>query len=126
MDELNIIIVDDSEFSRRHIASVLSEAGANIQGEASCAQEAFEMLNNYTPDLMVIDVVMPDVSGIDLAKHINENFSAIHVIMVSSLGQESIIIESIAAGAFDFLQKPFSKQQLIDAVEKAAQVMKEK
>ena len=124
---LNIIVVDDSEFSRKTIVSILEEAGHKIAGEASNAEETFEILNTSNPDLVILDVVMPEVTGIDLANHIHDNFEDLYIIMVSSLGQEHIIIESIGAGAVDFIQKPFRKEDLLISVGKvAARVQKDR
>lgn len=117
---LNIVVVDDSEFSRKTIVAILEEAGHKIAGEAGNAEETFEILNTSTPDLIILDVVMPEVTGIDLANHIHENFEDLYIVMISSLGQEHIIIESIGAGAVDFIQKPFRKEDLLISVSKVA------
>lgn len=114
-----ILIVDDSDFSRSQIASMLQDY--NIVGEAPSAKEAITIMHERTVHIAIIDVVMPEISGIELAEHISENFDDISIIMISSLGQENIIIDSISAGASDYLQKPISEHNLIASIDKLAQ-----
>ncbi len=97
---------------------MLDEPKYNIIGEAMNANEAINILKDRKAHLAIIDVVMPDVSGIELANYINDNFQDTAVIMISSLGQESIVIDSISAGASDYIQKPFSKEDLLTSVDK--------
>jgi len=122
---LKIIIVDDSEFSRHSISSILEAAGHDILGEAANAEQTLEILSSRKADLIILDVVMPDVTGLELAKHINDNFDNIYIIMISSLAQEHIILEAISAGASDFIQKPFKQSDLIISVEKISSQVKE-
>lgn len=124
-EQYRILVVDDSDFSRSNITSMLDAPHYNIIGEASNANEAINILRDRAVPLAIIDVVMPEVSGIELSEHISDNYPATAVIMVSSLAQENIIIDAISAGAVDFLQKPFSKEDLTTAVEKAFQSMEE-
>ncbi|MAX67464.1 MAG: response regulator [Bacteriovoracaceae bacterium] len=116
--EYRILIVDDSDFTRSNISAMLDEPKYNIIGEAMNANEAINILKDRKAHLAIIDVVMPDVSGIELANYINDNFQDTAVIMISSLGQESIVIDSISAGASDYIQKPFSKEDLLTSVDK--------
>ena len=113
-----ILIVDDSDFSRNNISEMLNSPRYNIIGEAANAKEAINILKDRKAHLAIIDVVMPEVSGIELAEYISENFSNTSIVMISSLGQESIVIDSISAGANDYLQKPFKKDDLITSIEK--------
>jgi two-component system, chemotaxis family, chemotaxis protein CheY len=113
-----ILIVDDSEFARKSMAAILEDANFNVIGEVSNAVDAINMVKSIEPNLVIIDVVMPDINGLDLAKNILNSVSNIQVIMTSSLNLEKIILESIALGAVDFLIKPFKKQTLLTSVEK--------
>lgn len=122
---LKILVIDDSEFSRKSMSQILEAAGHNIVGEAANAEECMEVLKGSKPNLIIIDVVMPEINGIDLAKHLNENYDNIWLVMVSSLGQEHIILESIAAGASDFIHKPFRPDDFLAIVEKIAQRVSE-
>jgi two-component system chemotaxis response regulator CheY len=113
-----ILVVDDSDFSRNSITQMLDDPRYNVIGEASNAKEAMNILRDRKAHIAIIDVVMPEISGIELAEKITDNFKTTYVIMISSLAQENIIIDSISAGASDFVQKPFNKETLISSIEK--------
>lgn len=117
-EKYRILIVDDSDFSRSNIVKMFDSRNYNIIGEVANAQEAITILRDRKAHLAIIDIVMPEVSGIELAEYITENFDDTNIIMISSLGQENIIIDSISAGASDYLQKPFTKEDLMSSVEK--------
>lgn len=123
--QFRILIVDDSDFSRNNISQMLDSPRYNIIGEAGNAKEAINILRDRKAHLAIVDVVMPDVSGIELADYITENFPDTSIIMISSLGQESIVIDSISAGASDYIQKPFKKTDLITSVEKILATIEE-
>ena len=116
--KLKIVIVDDSDFSRSIIRKMLTEENMNIVGEANGAEAAIGIIKETNPNIVITDIVMPDISGIELTEKISQNFEDISVIVVSSLSQEHIVLEAIAAGASDFIAKPIQKQQLIDSIEK--------
>lgn len=123
MNEINpadvkILIVDDSDFSRSVINKMLSEDGFQIVGEAASAEAALPMLKEKQPDIVIADIVMPNVSGLELTEKISQTFPDISVIIVSSLSQEHIVLDAISAGASDFIAKPIQKQQLVDSVQK--------
>lgn len=118
--DLKIVIVDDSDFSRSMIRKMLTEENLNIVGEANGAEAALAVIKETNPNIVITDIVMPDISGIELTENISKNFNEISVIVVSSLSQEHIILEAIAAGASDFIAKPIQKQQLIDSIEKVS------
>lgn len=117
-EKFRILIVDDSDFSRMNMVKMLDSDRYNIIGEAANAKEAINILKDRKAHLAILDVVMPDVSGIDLAAHITENFKETAIMMVSSLAGESIIIDSISAGASDYLQKPFKREDFLASIEK--------
>jgi len=118
--KVNIAVVDDSELSRRSIVEALDNEGFNVVGEVESATEAIKMSHQANCNIWIIDVVMPEISGIELAKHLTDNSRGVSIIMISSLKMENIIIESISNGAIDFLQKPFDKEDLIRSVNKIA------
>lgn len=118
-DKLKILIVDDSEFNRKSMAEILTFEGFNVVGLASSAEEAIQTARTTKANLIFIDVVMPEISGLELTKHFQEKHSGERfLIMMSSLSIESIVIESISNGAIDFLQKPFERNDLLQAVQK--------
>lgn len=116
--DLKVVIVDDSDFSRSIIRKMLTEEGIEIVGEASSAETALTVIKEKKPNIVITDIVMPEISGIELTEKINQNFNDISVIVISSLSQEHIVLEAIGAGASDFIAKPIQKQQLIDSLEK--------
>ncbi|MFZ4713102.1 MAG: response regulator [Bacteriovoracaceae bacterium] len=116
---VKILIVDDSEFSRKIVAKILVEEGYNVVGEAANANDAIEILNsNQGINIILIDIIMPDVNGIELARKIHKSYEDSSIVMMSSLAQDHVVIEAISAGAVDFLKKPFERQTLLDSVEK--------
>lgn len=116
--ELNVVVVDDSDFYRSIICKMLVEEGVNVVGEAASAEAALVVIKDKTPDIVITDIVMPEISGIELTEKISQNYPNISVIVISSLAQEHIVLEAIGAGASDFIAKPVQKQQLIDSIEK--------
>jgi two-component system chemotaxis response regulator CheY len=113
-----ILIVDDSDFARAQISAMLIQHGFSVCGEAGNSEEALRMVKEKKPHLVLIDIVMPEVSGIELAEKITTNFQNLGVIMISSLQHEQVVIEAIAAGAADFVSKPINPIQLKESVEK--------
>ena len=126
-DTLKILIVDDSDFNRKNMVEILTHEGFNVIGQASSAEEAIKIFHSAKPNLIFIDIVMPEISGFELTKHLQEKSSGEKfMIMMSSLNIESIVIESISNGATDFLQKPFERVDLIRAVEKVERLVEKK
>jgi len=113
-----ILVVDDSDFSRNSISRMLDNKRYNIIGEASNGTEAINSLIERIPNIAIVDIVMPGMSGFELAKKISEISKEVYIIMISSLAQENIVIDAISSGASDFLQKPFTKEVLINSIEK--------
>ena len=123
-ENLTIVVVDDSDFSRSIIIKMLRDANFQVVGEANSAATALQVIKDKQPNVVITDIVMPEISGIELTENINQNFKDTHVIVVSSLSQEHIVLEAIGAGAADFIAKPISEQQLIDSLEKIMSEMK--
>lgn len=116
--KLKVVIVDDSDFSRSIIIKMLKDAGFNVVGEANSAAAALMVIKEKKPHVVITDIVMPEVSGIELTENINQNFDNTFVIVISSLSQEHVVLEAIGAGAADFIAKPINQQQLTDSLEK--------
>ena len=114
----SIFVVDDSDFSRKMIIEILDKEGYKIVGEAASAEEAIKKSQSLQVNLFIVDIVMPEASGIDLVKTLNEFPNPICTLMMSSLTNENIIIEAISNGANDFLKKPFEPIDLIRSVDK--------
>lgn len=113
-----LLLVDDSDFSRGKLRTMLSQNGFNIVGEAANGGEAIKLVKEKKPHLVLVDVVMPEISGIELTEKILTNFTNTGVIVVSSLTQEQVVMQAIAAGAADFIPKPIDQTQLLESVSK--------
>ena len=123
-DNLKILIVDDSDFNRKNMMEILTFEGFNVVGQAASAEEAIQIAHSTKPNLIFVDIVMPEISGLELTKHLQEKTQGEKfIIMMSSLNIESMVIESISNGASDFLQKPFDREDLIKAVEKVERLV---
>jgi two-component system chemotaxis response regulator CheY len=116
--KLKIVVVDDSDFARSLIIQMAKAAGFSIVGEANSAAAAIAVIKEKQPHVVITDIVMPEVSGIELTENINQNFDNTFVIVISSLSQEHVVLEAIGAGAADFIAKPVNEQQLVDSLEK--------
>lgn len=116
-----VIVIDDSRFSIKVISEIInSDEAFSVTGEFDSAQDALDFTSQNEVNIALIDVVMPHMSGIELAKKISSVSTKTKIIMVSSLAGESIIIDSISAGAIDYIQKPFSKDVLLTSLRNAA------
>ena len=115
----NILICDDAAFMRMMIKDILTKNGYEVVGEAANGAEGVEKYSQLKPDLVMMDITMPEMNGIDALKKIKESDSNANVIMCSAMGQQAMVIESIQAGAKDFIVKPFQVERVIEAVKKA-------
>lgn len=113
-----ILIVDDAAFMRMMIRDILSKDGYVIH-EATNGAEAIEKYDEFHPDLVTMDITMPDVDGIEALKKIREMDSEAIVLMVSAMGQQKLILEALEAGAADFIVKPFQPTKVLETVHKA-------
>ena len=114
----NILIVDDAAFMRMMIKDILSKNGYTVAGEAENGVKAIEKYNELKPDLVLMDITMPDKDGIQALKDIKAADPNAKIIMCSAMGQQAMVIESIQAGAKDFIVKPFQADRVIEAVKK--------
>ncbi|MCT4545397.1 MAG: response regulator [Vallitalea sp.] len=114
----NILIVDDAAFMRMMIKDILTKNGYNVVGEAENGLKAVEKFNELNPDLVIMDITMPEMDGIEAVKAIKNNNSDAVIIMCSAMGQQAMVIESIQAGAKDFIVKPFQAERVVEAVSK--------
>ncbi len=114
----NILIVDDAAFMRMMIKDILSKNGYTVVGEAENGLKAVEKFKDLAPDLVIMDITMPEMDGIQAVKQIKTLNSAAKIIMCSAMGQQAMVIESIQAGARDFIVKPFQADRVIEAVKK--------
>lgn len=113
-----ILVVDDAAFMRMMVKDVLSKNGFTIAGEAENGAKAIEKFKELNPDLVIMDITMPEVDGIQAVKEIKKLNGAAKVIMCSAMGQQAMVIEAIQAGAKDFIVKPFQAERIVEAVKK--------
>lgn len=113
-----IIVVDDSRILRSILTSNLSEVGHEIVGEAANGEELLELLEMESPELITLDITMPVMNGIDALKVVKKDYPDIKVVMVSAAGQKEKVDESLAAGADDYIQKPFEPEDIRKVVDK--------
>ncbi|WP_232688525.1 chemotaxis protein CheY [Halobacterium zhouii] len=110
-----VLLVDDSEFMRNLLREILEEE-FEIVGEAENGVEAIEMYNEYGPDLVMMDIVMPIRDGIEATSEIKEADPGAHIIMCTSIGQEEKMKRAVKAGADGYITKPFQKPSVMDAI----------
>jgi len=114
----NILIVDDAAFMRMMIKDILVKNGYNVVGEAENGLRAVEKYKELSPDLVIMDITMPEMDGIQAVKQIKKINADAKIIMCSAMGQQAMVIESIQAGARDFIVKPFQADRVLEAVKK--------
>ncbi len=115
----NILICDDAAFMRMMIKDILTKNGYNIVGEAENGAKAVEKYAELKPDLVLMDITMPEMDGIEALKKIKAADANASIIMCSAMGQQAMVIESIQSGAKDFIVKPFQADRVLEAVQKA-------
>ncbi|HID32367.1 MAG TPA: response regulator [bacterium (Candidatus Stahlbacteria)] len=113
-----VLIVDDALFMRRMLADILMRGGHEICGEAAGGSEAIKAYQEKNPDLVTMDIIMPDMSGIEAVKEIVKIDPKARILMVSAMGQQSLVIEAIQAGALDYVVKPFQPSRVLEAIER--------
>lgn len=109
-----VLIVDDSAFMRKMLGDIFTEAGYEIAGEAADGKDTVERYLAVKPDLVTMDIVMPEVNGIEAVKQLMREDPKAKVIIVSAMGQQSLVKEAIQAGAQGFVVKPFKPEKVID------------
>jgi len=113
---LRILVVDDALFMRNMLKDIFIRAGFDVVGEAGNGAEAVGRCWELRPDLVTMDIVMPLKSGIDALQEISARQPDVRVVMCSALGQESLVIEAVQAGAKDFIVKPFKEERVLEVV----------
>ena len=114
-----VLIVDDAAFMRMMIKDILTKNGYEVVGEAENGAVAVEKYKDLKPDLVTMDITMPDMDGIAAVREIKSLDSSARIIMCSAMGQQAMVIDAIQAGAKDFIVKPFQPERVIEAVSKA-------
>lgn len=115
---VKVLIVDDAAFMRMMIKNILGKAGYEIVGEAENGAQAVSKFKELQPDLITMDITMPEMDGITAVKEIMKMDTAAKIIMCSAMGQQAMVIDAIQAGAKDFIVKPFQPNRVLEAVQK--------
>ncbi|WP_448375947.1 chemotaxis protein CheY [Fervidobacterium sp.] len=113
-----VLVVDDAAFMRMMLKDILTKGGHEVVGEAANGVEAVEKYKELKPDVVTMDITMPEMNGIDAIKEIRKFDPNATVIVCSAMGQQAMVIEAIQAGAKDFIVKPFQAARVIEAVQK--------
>lgn len=113
---LRVMIVDDALFMRNMLKDIFVRAGYEVVAETDSGEQALDLYRDSKPDLVTMDIVMPRKSGIEALQEIMAVDPEACVVMVSALGQDSLVIEAVESGARDFIVKPFKEDKVLDIV----------
>jgi two-component system, chemotaxis family, chemotaxis protein CheY len=111
-----IMIVDDAKFMRTTLTNILIKAGHEIVGEAENGKIAVSLYRTTQPDLVTMDITMPEMSGLKATQMIKSEFPEARIIMCSAMGQQKMVVEAIETGAKDFIVKPFDENRVLDTI----------
>ncbi|UII21787.1 response regulator [Fulvivirga ligni] len=112
----NILVVDDSYYMRAVLRIILEDAGYTVVNEAASGQEAIQCAKDDQPDLVTLDLILPDNSGLDVLKTIKQNRPDQKVVVVSAVGQESIVKQAEEIGAAAYITKPFEDEEVVKVI----------
>lgn len=113
-----ILIADDSVFMRMLLKKILTAAGHQIIAEAGNGKDAVTLFKLHKPDIVTMDITMPEMDGIEAVKHIHEEDCLARIVMVTAIGQEQIVKSALLEGASDFIIKPFEEERVVEVVSK--------
>ena len=113
-----ILLVDDAAFMRKMIMDTLTKNGYTEVFEAVDGADAVEKFSSIGPDLVIMDITMPNMDGLQALKKIRENHADAKIVMCTAMGQESMVVDAIKSGAKDFIVKPFKQDRILQTVEK--------
>ena len=114
---IKLMIVDDAAFMRTSIKKMLESLDYEVVAEASDGNEAIDLYKKYKPDIVTMDITMPNMNGIESLKEIKKIDPSAKIVMVTSMGQESFIREAIINGASSFIVKPFQREKLVEVLD---------
>lgn len=113
-----VLVVDDAVFMRMMIKDILEKNDFEVVGEATDGIKAIEMYKQERPDIVTMDIIMPEMDGIEAVKQIRDFDPKAKIIMCSAIGQQGMVIDAIRAGARDFIVKPFQADRVLEAITK--------
>ncbi len=115
----SVLIVDDAAFMRLTIKDIIKNIGFEVAGEAENGKECIKKYKDLEPDLVIMDITMPEMDGIEALKEIRKLDNEANIVICSAMGQQKMVIEAIEAGAKDFIVKPFKENRIKEALNKA-------
>jgi two-component system, chemotaxis family, chemotaxis protein CheY len=113
-----VLIVDDAAFMRMMLKDILTKGGLEVAGEAVNGNDAFEKYKELQPDVVTMDITMPEKDGITAVKEIRAVYPQAKIIMCSAMGQQPMVLDAIQAGAKDFVVKPFQADRVMESITK--------
>lgn len=113
-----VLVVDDAAFMRMMLKDILSKNGYEVVGEGVNGNDGFDKYKELKPDIVTLDITMPECDGLQCLKKIKEFDPAANVVMCSAMGQQAMVIESIQSGAKDFIVKPFQQDRVLESLAK--------
>jgi two-component system, chemotaxis family, chemotaxis protein CheY len=113
-----ILITDDAAFMRMQLRNILTDLGHEVVGEAENGQVSIQKYQDLKPDLVTMDITMPEMNGIDAVREIKKINNEAKIIMCSAMGQQSMVLDAIKSGAKDFIVKPFAAERIAEAISK--------
>ncbi len=113
-----VLIVDDAAFMRMQLKNIFTNLGHEVIGEAENGQQAAQLYQELNPDIVSMDITMPEMNGVEATKEIKSHDPNATIIMCSAMGQQAMVIDAIQAGAKDFIVKPFQADRVIEAISK--------
>jgi two-component system chemotaxis response regulator CheY len=111
-----ILIVDDAKFMRMLLTDIINKSVHEVAGEAENGRDAVQLYSQIKPDLVTMDITMPDMGGVEAVREIKQEFPDCKIIMCSAMGQQKMVVKAIEAGAKDFIVKPFDETRVIDTI----------
>jgi two-component system chemotaxis response regulator CheY len=117
-----VMVVDDAAFMRLILRSILIEGGHEVIAEAANGLEAVQIYMKVRPELVTMDITMPEMDGVEAMKEIRKFDPAAKIVVCSAMGQKASVVEAMISGAKDFIVKPFQKERVLETVEKANQL----
>lgn len=112
----SVLIVDDSRTSRKMLRDMLERAGYNVVAEAINGKEGYDLYSKVKPDIVTMDITMPEMDGIESLRRIREDFPDAKVVMVTAAGQKEKMVEAVKLGAAEFVSKPFVEETVLEAI----------
>ena len=116
-----ILIADDSAYMRSILKDLLLRNGYDVIGEAENGREVIELYGKLKPDVIAMDIMMPEMSGTQALKELKERHPEARVVMSALMGQQNLVVEAIRAGAAEFFIKPVQAERVVEAIDKALQ-----